>query len=300
MSASEVIVHSNNLHEVFSFFDDKGKLRDSGTRIRVRCQLCKKQLAITNEEMDIQEPGTHEAYAVLQCGHAFGAVCLSRWMMTDDRKFDQSANCPTCCAPISCENGHALKIGPCYLNYVAGHQAIDVQIIRHWLAEPSCAKCCLANFFATWREEGLTEEDDDTTSNKTTSDSSDNSSIKDSSVADDTLSNADDAREKDLPSKDSSSQPTQHPPRADRTIQARHHRRHQSQQDRRLRAYRPHRPADAMEAPLSARRGPRARRSAHRNLRRRLARMDKSLRILSSRFETAIQDIHYMKTMLGG
>ncbi|KAI1738719.1 hypothetical protein F4680DRAFT_467099 [Xylaria scruposa] len=352
---AEVIVASNDFRKVLLHFDDEGKLKDSSTRIRIGCQLCNKQLAIANEEMEMPELDTHESYHVLHCGHGFGAGCLARWMITDDDYCDLYTQCPTCDAPIFCWNGYGL--GDRY-GYADRSQDIDVRRIRSQLEYCCYLRRCMPKKVEERMEEDdntssdssdsssdESDESDDTSSNWTTTDSSNISSsikewsganntssnensqladhgwrfcctpeeleermeedddiwsTKDRSGADDTRSNGnsnadnnepDNASEKDLPSKESPSQPTRHPSRADKILEARRHRRHQSLRDRRLRA---HLAADATVVPLGARRGPRAQRPAHRDRRGRLARVDKTLRIL----ETVTQTLQCMANEL--
>ncbi|KAI0188670.1 hypothetical protein EV127DRAFT_471161 [Xylaria flabelliformis] len=186
MSASntgtvEVIVCSNNFHDVVSYFDDEGKLRESSTRIRIRCQLCTKLLSLTTEKMLI--PRTDEPYTVLKCGHAFDSYCLFAYVANEMEKEDKSAKCPTCDAPIYCEN----DIHPVGVYGWQRNQERDVRSIRLGLANICDCKT-------------------DSSSDGSSSDSDDDSSNGDSSADDDDDDESDDAdEEEDLPSKDSSS-----------------------------------------------------------------------------------------------
>ncbi|KAI0528276.1 hypothetical protein F5B22DRAFT_641248 [Xylaria bambusicola] len=91
-------VETNNFHEIIRHFDDSGKLKNRGTRMKIECQICQcNDLAILSGEND-QADTLGEKYTVLPgCGHGFGSHCLWEWIKI---RLPYNAQCPSCRTPI--------------------------------------------------------------------------------------------------------------------------------------------------------------------------------------------------------
>ncbi|KAK7755472.1 hypothetical protein SLS62_002401 [Diatrype stigma] len=87
-------VETNNIHQILEFFDDEGKLKNQPDTyyvvFAIPCGICQdRNLALTNHYKTQRTRATHEAYAVLPCGHAFGYRCVHKWLYGN-------RSCPTC------------------------------------------------------------------------------------------------------------------------------------------------------------------------------------------------------------
>ncbi|KAI1427662.1 hypothetical protein F5Y12DRAFT_736344 [Xylaria sp. FL1777] len=134
-TAAEIVVETNNLHQVLQHFNSSGELNNKRTtRLSVECQICVcKNLALTNPQFDQQSDDSHEVYIVLShCGHAFGFSCLLRWIRIQEHI---EPKCPSCRTPMYCDKEH-LPYGVFgSTNSDAKKQRLDITRIRALLQE---------------------------------------------------------------------------------------------------------------------------------------------------------------------
>ncbi|KAI0404806.1 hypothetical protein F4802DRAFT_615238 [Xylaria palmicola] len=76
-------VDSSYAHTWVKHFNSSGELLP-GVDLSVDCGICGTALAITTPA-----DNTHQSFAVLPCGHAFGHACITQW-------FRYTADCPQC------------------------------------------------------------------------------------------------------------------------------------------------------------------------------------------------------------
>ncbi|KAJ8109090.1 hypothetical protein ONZ43_g6235 [Nemania bipapillata] len=140
---TETVVETNNFHQVIEHFNAIGDLINKKTRFAIECQICRgKNLAITNRLLDPVTESKHEKYTVLpRCGHAFGYSCLHEWITTQKAQ-GQNPKCPSCRAPILCQNGHTGVITEHWASISAPYkQREDICVIRHKLSKTDCIQC---------------------------------------------------------------------------------------------------------------------------------------------------------------
>ncbi|GAW23546.1 hypothetical protein ANO14919_131100 [Xylariales sp. No.14919] len=157
IAAQYEVVESNNFRRVLSHFDDNGKLRDPTMHFDIECQVCADSyLAFTNPEFSKPADRTYEEYTVLpRCGHAFGTVCLQKWIKHYKEEYPRRRNrpvpCPTCRAPIFCGQGHGPLVAR-LSSHDPHSQAKDIRFIRSQLWTPDCVECQKGGEAARQRE----------------------------------------------------------------------------------------------------------------------------------------------------
>ncbi|KAK7757158.1 hypothetical protein SLS62_000707 [Diatrype stigma] len=139
-SSPAVVIDTNNFHQVLKHFDADGQLLadEARTEIAIPCSICTKNLAIPCRGADITDE-THEAFAVLPCGHGFGFVCLCAWLAKSqwDHRFQGQGDgrdpfrpqCPACRQPAPVVPGtrRVFRLPPLFL---ARDRADDMRRVR--------------------------------------------------------------------------------------------------------------------------------------------------------------------------
>ncbi|RYP24936.1 hypothetical protein DL765_000164 [Monosporascus sp. GIB2] len=139
------IVETNNFRRVLEFFDEEGNLKDTNTRIRIRCGIClEKDLSIMNSSTDTHASEQHEHYTVLpRCGHGFGYRCVIKWLFTNGFRRGGRMGCPTCREPVCCDtNPLHFETPEIFHAYDGVRQRDDVNAIRQILSSThTCGQC---------------------------------------------------------------------------------------------------------------------------------------------------------------
>ncbi|RYP62067.1 hypothetical protein DL770_009642 [Monosporascus sp. CRB-9-2] len=139
------IVETNNFRRVLEFFDEEGNLKDSNTRIEIRCCIClENNLSVMNPSTDARSSEQHEHYTVLpRCGHGFGYRCITKWFSTSGFRRGGHMRCPTCREPVFCDsNALHCEIPEIYHGYDSVRQRRDVNAIRQILSSTHrCGQC---------------------------------------------------------------------------------------------------------------------------------------------------------------